>query len=1124
MAVNREVVGMSSYQLLIDKLDLFIRKYYTNKIIRGTLITTAICVALFLIYAFLEHEFYLSQGGRKILFFSYLTLFIGSASYFILNPAIRYFRLGSTISHEQAARILGDHFHDMQDKLLNVLQLKNAASTQKDNALILASINQKADKIKLIPFRQAIDLGQNKKYLKYALPPVMLLLFLLFAAPSLIKDSTYRIINNNKHFERAAPFSFEFEHESFEVVQFDDFRLVVNVEGKQLPNEAFIKVDDYEYRLNKEDADTYTHLFKNVRSDTKFSVYSGKYGSEEKVIAVLPKPKMVDFQVVLSYPRYTNRGSEVLQNSGDFSVPEGTIAEWKFDTKSTDNISLTFGNNEPELLESTGSVSYNYKKSIYSDAAYQVALHNKRVKSGDSLSFFINVIKDQYPQISVDVLQDSIEEHMYYFVGNASDDYALTKLQFVFQHLNENGGVIKEGTLPLDVRISPQIDYDYVLDIRQYELKPGDKLNYYFEVFDNDGVHGAKASRTSVMAHQKKSLEELKLAEEANEEEIKDKLKEGIEESRRIQEELQKLRDKLLQKEQPDWQDRKELEKLLERQKQLQQNLQDIQDANMENIQNQQEMQSMTPEMMEKQQRLQELFEETVNDEMQELMNQIQELMQELNKEQSIEMMEEFQMNEEQLENQMERLEELYKQLEVEKELNEAMDKLEELSQKLDELSKETKEESKTSEELQKEQQDINKEFEELKEQMDETFEKNESLDQPQPLSNDMPEQMEEVSDELNESQEQLEQQQNQKASEAQKKASDKMKQMAASMQNEMQAGQAQQMNEDIETIRQLLENLVTLSFDQEDLVGHINRTVVNTPRYVELLQEQMRIKDDFQVVQDTLEALAKRQPDIETYVLDKVSEVKHNLSGSLDQLEDRKKPEANQSQRTTMKNLNDLALMLSESMEQMQQQMAGMMAGSQMCQNPGQKPGGKGKTGKVPSDKISEGQEKMSEQLQKMMEQQKGKAEGSGKGNSSKDFAEAAARQAALRKALQDLAKEQQEQGQGASDQLQQIMEEMNKQEIDLVNKRLDNEMLMRQQEILTRLLEAENAQKERELDNKRKSETADENTREFPPSIEEYIKKRKALLEQYKYASPEMKPHYKKLVDEYYKKLKRA
>ena len=72
-----------------------------------------------------------------------------------------------------------------------------------------------------------------------------------------------------------------------------------------------------------------------------------------------------------------------------------------------------------------------------------------------------------------------------------------------------------------------------------------------------------------------------------------------------------------------------------------------------------------------------------------------------------------------------------------------------------------------------------------------------------------------------------------------------------------------------------------------------------------------MRIKDDFRVVEDTLQALSKRQPDIETFVLEKVSEIKYNLTGSLTELEERKKPEANQSQRTTMTNMNDFVFSL---------------------------------------------------------------------------------------------------------------------------------------------------------------------------------------------------------------------
>ena len=1112
----------SSYQLLINKLDQFIRKYYINKALRGALISLAICVFLFIVYAIFESQLYLPQGARKLMFFSYIALFIGSVGWLVVTPLLKYFSLGKTISHERAAQILGDHFGNVQDKLLNILQLKKSSDAS-SNALIIASIDQKSDQIKIVPFRQAIDLNQNKKYLRYAIPPVLALLFILFAAPSLITDSTYRIINNNADFERPALYTFDFDEKDLEVVQYDDYKLNIKVTGDQLPNEAFIKVDNYDYRLTKESPNTFSYLFANVRKDTEFKIYAGRESSLEKTLKILPKPKMLDFQVQLNYPSYTGRKSEVLHNNGDFAVPEGTSATWTFDTKSTQMLTLVFDEKENIDAEKAGNASFEYKKGIHKDHSYKIQLSNDAVPQGDVLSFFIRNIKDEYPLINVDMIQDSLESDIYYFVGNATDDYGLTKLNFVYERQDDDGNILSKGEKVIPFNVASQTDFDHILDITEYKLNPGERLNYFFIVYDNDRINGAKSATSSIMSHRKKSIEELKEEEQANEEEIKDKLDESLKETKKIREDLKKLREKLLQKETPDWQDKKELEELLDRQRDVQEKLQEAQDANAENMKNQEQMQSMTPELMEKQQRLQQLFEETVNDEMKDLMEQIQELMQELNKEESLEMMEQFEMNEEQLEDEMERLNELYKQLEVEKEMNESIDKLEELAEELEKLSEESKKEDANSEELKKKQEEINEDFEALEEKMDELFEKNEELEFPESMPADSPEQMDEIGDDLDESQEQLEQSEPQGASKSQKSASDKMKKMAGSMQQEMQAGQEEQMSEDIETIRQLLENLVTLSFDQEDLVNTVNRTVINTPRYISSVQEQLKIKDDFAIVNDTLKALSKRNEKIETFVLEKVTAIKSNLGSSLRHLEDRKKPEANQSQRTTMTNLNDLALMLAESMEQMQQQMAGMMSGSQMCQNPGKKPGGKsGKksgNGKQPSDKISEGQEKMSEKLQQMIDQMK-----SGKGNSSKDFAQAATKQAAMRKALQDLAKEQQEQGQGKSGELQKIIDEMDKQEIDLVNKRLDNEMLTRQEEIMTRLLEAENAQRQREFDEKRKSESAKNQKQAIPPSLEKYIKERKSLLEQYKYVSPELRPHYKRIVDEYYKKLKRA
>ncbi|HJW31197.1 MAG TPA: hypothetical protein VJ508_18345, partial [Saprospiraceae bacterium] len=366
-----------------------------------------------------------------------------------------------------------------------------------------------------------------------------------------------------------------------------------------------------------------------------------------------------------------------------------------------------------------------------------------------------------------------------------------------------------------------------------------------------------------------------------------------------------------------------------------------------------------------------------------------------------------------------------------------------------------------------------------------------------------------------NNSQQQLEQQQNKGASKSQKNASQRMKNLASQMKSNMQAGKMAQMQEDMAMLRQLLENLVTLSFDQENLINEFSAVEVSTPQYVNLVQDQYKIKDDFKVVEDTLHALSKRVSQIESFVTEKVSDIKVNLQKSIEQLEDRNKVVSSDHQQRTMTYLNDLALMLSEVMNQMQQQMSSMMPGSQMCNKPGG--GGGGADGRAPMDKITQGQGQLNGDMQKMSE--KAKKEGTEK--MSKEFAQMAARQAALRKALNELSQKKKEQGKGNSD-LDKLGDDMNKTEIDLVNKRLNNETLMRQQDILTRLLEAEKSDRQRDQDERRKAETAKEQKRSMPPALEQYIRQREAEIEQYKSVSPDLKPYYKFLVEEYYQSLK--
>jgi len=96
-----------------------------------------------------------------------------------------------------------------------------------------------------------------------------------------------------------------------------------------------------------------------------------------------------------------------------------------------------------------------------------------------------------------------------------------------------------------------------------------------------------------------------------------------------------------------------------------------------------------------------------------------------------------------------------------------------------------------------------------------------------------------------------------------------------------------------------------------------------------------------------------------------------------------------------------------------------------------------------------------------------------------------------------------------------------MDKTETELVNKQMTEQMLIRQQEILTRLLEAEEAIRQRELDKERESNTADELAKKIPPSIEEYLKQREAEIQLYKTVPPDLKPYYKQMIQTYFKNI---
>src|SRR5690606_21391745 len=99
------------------------------------------------------------------------------------------------------------------------------------NQLLMASIEQKFQMLNPIPFASAVDFKTNRKYLKYAIPPFMIMALIFVLNDDILKDSTNRLINHNKEFIPPAPFEFTIINDDFTVVQHEEIEIRVKVTG-----------------------------------------------------------------------------------------------------------------------------------------------------------------------------------------------------------------------------------------------------------------------------------------------------------------------------------------------------------------------------------------------------------------------------------------------------------------------------------------------------------------------------------------------------------------------------------------------------------------------------------------------------------------------------------------------------------------------------------------------------------------------------------------------------------------------------------------------------------------------------------------------------------------------------
>lgn len=1111
---------VNNYETLINKLDEFIRKYYKNQLLKGCIYAFGGLLTGFLVINLLEYFGQFSTTVRTFL----ISTFVVFAGYvlvrFIIVPLAHLFKFGKIISYEQASQIIGMHFNDVKDKLLNTLQLQKIAGSQSDSALLRASIDQKIKELNPIPFTSAINLNSNARYLKFVLPSVIIFLALLLMAPSVITESTKRLTHPTTFYEKKAPFSFQLLNDNQQAVQNEDVVLRLKISGSNLPAEAYAIIDGNKYKMQKEDNLHFSYTLRNLQKNTEIQFFADGFFSKEYEWEVLAKPMLTGLKVMLEYPNYLNRKSETIENSGDLNIPAGTSVTWFLTTKDAERVELVFSSDKLSA-EAQSRDSYKFKKRFVKPETYSIKIANSRIANRDSITYQVSVVADEYPAISTTELKDSLSNKLFYYKGNIEDDYGFTKLSFVYRFIKSADssnvpGVYK--TIPVNINKGISIQsFFYALDLGLLNISAEDELEYYFEVWDNDGVNGPKASKTKPQIYKAPGVVELQKQADVQDQAVKEKMDETYKDVKNLQKQIDEMLKKLADKKNLTWQDKKQIQELIDKQQEIQKQVEEVKKQNEKNAFQQNEFKKPNEDLLRKQDELQKLFEEVMTPEMKELFKQLQEMLNQNNKDAIKEQLEKMKLNEKDIEKQLDRTMELFKEMKLEQKMQNTMDELEKLAEEQKKLAEESMKPESDQKDLEKKQDDLNKQMDELNKQLDEIKKENEELETPKDLE-DTGKDQQEIKEEQNQASENLNSNKKSKASQNQKNAAKKMQEMKDKLQKSMEGAEMKQNEEDYNALRQILENLVQLSFEQEKLMTDLGTVTGYNPKFVALAQVQKKLKDDAKLIEDSLLALSKRQIKIQAFINREITKVNDNMNKSLADLGDRNIYSARTRQQYVMTSVNNLAVMLSEVLKQMQEEMQQQQKGEgkpcKTCKKKGQ---GKPSAGAM---------RKAQEELNKQMKEMKGKMDKGqkpGDKGMSEEFAKMAAQQEALRRymqQMQDALKKEGGTGNELGD-LKKMQELMEQTEKELVYKKITPETMQRQQEILTRLLESEKAEKEREQDNRRESKMGKETERKNPPSYEEYIKQKNKEIELLRTVSPDMNPYYRQKVKDYFKSL---
>ena len=1122
----------SSYFNLITRLNS-LRSYHTRtRIFYGFLIILSVIFVYLLLSFILSYlsGFILPVFIRVALLGIFLLALSIALSYYLLRP------LFYKPTFEDLAVKIEGKFPQLNNRLIGALQLyRNLERNPEGYSLqMIEAIIEQADTVAgEMNFKSVVDKRPLRKTLQVSSALLGLVLIFTFLFPGHFNRSLYLFSHPLTSVQAPQRFFFSISPGNAEVVKYSNVKIEITAEGQKPSKISFYWRDGEgawnEERLEKLDQggakgqlqDTvgtskeydFEYLFKQAKRDIDYYAQAEGIKSEQYKLKVTDKPRIINLKLTLNYPKYTQLKPLVLdQNDGNIEALAGT----KVKIEASANKELSAGN--LVFSDSTKSqMKIDGKKAtgeilVRKDDTYHLEVEDKSGnKNPDPIEYKITKKDDLSPQ--VEIIQpgedrDLTENMQLPLLIHGLDDFGFTGLRLVYQ-ISSKGEQTKNLKLPFEEKLEGELSSDYLWDLSNLGLMPGDNVKYWVEIYDNDNFSGPKKGVSQSYNLRHPTLAEIVgEIEQGSENQLSD-LQKKLAEQKELQKKLEQLsKDLLTESTNPQekgsklsWEKKNELENLLQKQKDLAESLKKLGEEAGKTADKIEQNNLASLEMLEKIAELKKLFEEVAPPELKEAMRKLQEALESLDKDKIKEALQNLNLSTEELLKRLDRTIAMLKQMRIEQRMEDLVKLTERLTRDQENLNKEIEEAKKEELSSLKEKQDdlkkgtegLEKKLQELNELMKET---------PLLSSEDMDTLMNSVEksgvkNDMEKTSQSLQQGQKSESLKSGKTCSNKLSNLSLKFQSMLQKMKQGDKEQILADMRKSLQDILYLSDSQESLFEDTKTFQPRETGLANLATQEQKLMDGLNQVGSDLKELAKKTFYINPDLAEKLSLASINMLQAIGRLEELDGNRSLNYQFESLFNLNQAAKSLLEGVENARKSCSNPDAFAQlqgMCQKQGT---------------INDQSVELSELGMYTMEQQAG-------------LARLAAEQQALKENLERLNQESINRSQILGS-LDDIAKDMQKVVEDLERMKVDQKTIDRQKQILSRLLDSEKSLVKRDYSEKRKAETGEDITRKSPVRLPANIgaldQKEKERAQ--RLSSETYPKEYEQAIKEYFKAL---